>query len=162
MHKIETRVRCLTGWFLNQLQALKHNNGSPMVRIYGPRNTESRGGTVAFNFLDVEGKIVDERIVAAESSAARISLRTGCFCNPGVAEDALNIDMKSLMRLRHNQDLSVHEMIDLIGLPSAGCIRVSFGLVSNIADVEDFFDFAVKTYRNRITNSLGHPSRNHC
>ena len=28
--------RCLTGWLLTELQALRHGNGRPVVRIYGP------------------------------------------------------------------------------------------------------------------------------
>src|SRR5436190_6019233 len=49
---IETRVRCLTGWFLDRLRRLKHSDGTPMIRIYGPTDTKLRGGTVPFNFLD--------------------------------------------------------------------------------------------------------------
>ncbi len=33
---IQTRVQCLTGWLIAQLLALKHGNGRPMVRLYGP------------------------------------------------------------------------------------------------------------------------------
>lgn len=162
MHTIATRVRCLTAWFLDRLMTLEHSDGSPMIRIYGPKDTKSRGGTIAFNFLDTSGKVVDERIVAEESSASRISLRTGCFCNPGVAEYALGLEVKSLMSLRHKKDASLDEIIDVIGLPSAGCIRVSFGVASNVADVDRFFNFAVETYRDRITSAKGLIPREHC
>ncbi len=33
---ITERVRCLTGWLLEELLALRHGNGRAMVRIYGP------------------------------------------------------------------------------------------------------------------------------
>ena len=36
IHTIHTRVRCLTAWLLTRLLALRHANGRPMVRIYGP------------------------------------------------------------------------------------------------------------------------------
>ena len=49
---IRRRVDCLTSWLLDGLAGLKHGNGTPMVRVYGPGPGESRGGTVAFNFLD--------------------------------------------------------------------------------------------------------------
>src|SRR6185312_12616821 len=91
MPLIERRVRCLTSWCLDRLKLLKHSNGKPMIRIYGPTNTRLRGGTICFNFIDAAGKVVDERLVAIESAAARISLRTGCFCNPGCSEDALGL-----------------------------------------------------------------------
>jgi hypothetical protein len=35
---------------------------------------------VALNFLDPDGRVIDERAVARDSGAAGISLRTGCFC----------------------------------------------------------------------------------
>jgi selenocysteine lyase/cysteine desulfurase len=162
MNVIATRVRCLTGWFLDRLRRLEHSDGTPMVRIYGPTDTKARGGTVAFNFLDTTGNVFDERLVAAESAAARISLRTGCFCNPGVAENALGLDVPSLRPLRYTKTTSLDELIDLIGLSSAGAIRVSFGLASNAADVDYFFAFAIKTYRDRTNTTAGLPPRDRC
>ena len=37
---VHTRVMCLTGWLLEALGALRHSNGAPVVRIYGPAGTE--------------------------------------------------------------------------------------------------------------------------
>jgi selenocysteine lyase/cysteine desulfurase len=120
------------------------------------------GGTIAFNFLDATGNVVDERLVALESAAARISLRTSCFCNPGVAKNALGLNIRSLLPLRHSKTASLDEMINLIDLPSGGTIRVSFGLASTAADVDRFFAFATKAYRDRITTSSGLPPRDRC
>ncbi|OAA65801.1 molybdenum cofactor sulfurase [Niveomyces insectorum RCEF 264] len=113
---LQTRVRCLTGWFLDRLLALRHSNGQPMVVLYGPaaagsggggggNSSPERGGTVTFNFVDPEGALVDERLVAAAAAAARISLRTGCFCNPGAGETALGFthaELRVLQRLAAN------------------------------------------------------------
>jgi len=41
---------------------------------------------VTFNFLDPRGAVVDQRAAARDASAAGISVRTGCFCNPGAGE----------------------------------------------------------------------------
>ncbi len=49
---IHERVRCLTGWLLDNLSAMKHANGVPLVRVYGPLNTVKRGGAVTANFFD--------------------------------------------------------------------------------------------------------------
>jgi selenocysteine lyase/cysteine desulfurase len=159
---IGTRVACLTGWFLRCLSGLKHGDGTPMTRVYGPATSDARGGTVAFNFLDATGKVVDERLVAAESAAAGISLRTGCFCNPGVGEDAFGLDLGALKPLRHTKTDTLDEYLTLIGLPSAGAIRVSFGLVSTIEDVTRFVEFAEHTYRDRVTDTRGLPPRDRC
>lgn len=162
MDVIETRVRCLTGWFLDRLKRLEHSDGSPMIRIYGPADMKGRGGTVAFNFLDIRGNVVDERLVAAESAAARISLRTGCFSNAGVAEKALGLTVRKLRPLYYTPTENLDELIKLIGLPSAGVIRISFGLASNAADVDRFFDFAATTYRDRVNTTAGLPPRERC
>jgi selenocysteine lyase/cysteine desulfurase len=159
---IETRVRCLTGWFLDRLRRLEHSDGTPMIRIYGPTDTRLRGGTVPFNFLDAAGRVVDERLVAIESAAARISLRTGCFCNPGAGENAFGLDQTALRPLRRFPTTSVHDYARLVGLPSAGAIRVSFGLASTAADVDRFFAFAETTYRDRVTTTDGLPPCNRC
>ena len=49
---VHTRVMCLTGWLLDALGALRHGNGAPVVRIYGPAGTDRRGATIAMNFFD--------------------------------------------------------------------------------------------------------------
>ncbi|KAK3328615.1 pyridoxal phosphate-dependent transferase [Cercophora scortea] len=163
MGNVETRVKCLTGWFLERLKGLRHSDGSPMAVLYGPKGTEMRGGTVTFNFLDARGKIVDERLVGEEAAAARIAVRTGCFCNPGAGESAFGIKFPALRRLmRANHMRGLDEYVEILGLPSGGAIRVSFGIASNTADVDRFFGFVEKTYKDRVTSSEGLPPRMHC
>ncbi|WP_081512301.1 aminotransferase class V-fold PLP-dependent enzyme [Nocardia donostiensis] len=159
---VHRRVACLTGWLLDRLQSLTHDNGAPMVRIYGPPDATRRGGTVAFNFLDPDGVVVDERLVATESAAVGISLRTGCFCNPGAGEGAFGIELPVLRRLFRKRLATVEEYVSALGLPSGGAIRVSFGLVSNIADVETFLRFAESAYRNRPATVEGLQPRERC
>lgn len=159
---VATRVRCLTAWLLTRLTSLRHSDGSPMARVYGPLDTRSRGGTVAFNLLDATGGIVDERLVAVESSAAGISLRTGCFCNPGAGEAAFGLHPASLRPLRHTRTHTLDEYLRLVGLPSAGAIRVSFGVASTVDDVERFIRFTERTYRDRTTDAAGLPARDRC
>lgn len=175
---LDTRVRCLTGYFLHCLKNLRHSDGRPMVEIYGPTNTKMRGGSVAFNILDAQGKYVDERLVAFESAAARISLRTGCFCNPGAGEAAFGLDIwASFFRLPlpklwrmwrgyrtegRDKELSFEELLRVLGLPTAGGIRVSFGVASNARDVEVMLGFLEKMYRDRVTGGEQMPERMGC
>ena len=162
MELIGTRVRCLTGWFLAHLLSLQHTNGTPMARIYGPTELESRGGTVTFNFLDRTGKVVDERLVAMESSAAGISLRTGCFCNPGAGEAAFNLGRERISSIIRSKPQTFEDIWSLSGLPSGGAIRVSFGVASTARDVDYIIAFATKTYLDRETNTDGLPARRAC
>lgn len=160
---INRRVRCLTGWLLDRLMSLRHSNGTAMVLLYGPRDTVDRGGTVAFNFLTPEGAIVDERLVEQESAAAGISLRAGCFCNPGAGEVAFGIVGKRVLRrLPSRRVLTIDEYLDRLGLPSSGAIRVSLGIVSSVADIQRFLTFAESTYRDRRVDTSGLAPRTRC
>ena len=160
MATIGRRVRALTGWTLDRLTALRHGNGAPLVRMYGPVTTQARGGTVTFNVLTPDGGLVDERVIAVESAAARISLRTGCFCNPGAGENAFGVTPRSLRRLRGVRTLD--EYLEATGLAMAGAVRVSFGVASTVGDVERFVRFVEETYRDRVPDTRGLPPRDSC
>jgi len=162
MEAIHERVRCLTERLLAGLTDLRHGNGAPMVRIYGPTDVRDRGGIVSLNLLDPRGVLVDERLVAAESAAQRISLRTGCFCNPGAGEGALDLSRGQLERSR---DWGVHTIDDYLlrlDLRTGGAVRVSLGLASNVADVERFLGFLRSTYRDRPATTEGLKPRVRC
>lgn len=153
---IARRVQCLTGWFLDRLRALRHGDGTPMAVVYGPAGLEQRGGAVSFNLIDAAGNLVDERLVAAEAAAAHISIRIGCFCNPG-AGAALGIDATRLRLLMRARTHSMQEFVRLVKLPSVGAVRVSFGIASVVADVDFFVAFVETAFRDRVvtTDHLG-------
>jgi selenocysteine lyase/cysteine desulfurase len=142
---IHTRVRCLTAWFLKRLLALRHANGRPMVRIYGPVTTATRGGAVALNLYDADGHLLDYRRVEELASAERISFRTGCFCNPGAGETAEGLTEDDMLAgLEESPDINLPRFLRVIqhrSGKSAGAIRVSFGLASNFADAYRVLQF---------------------
>jgi molybdenum cofactor sulfurtransferase len=155
---VNTRVRCLTSWLLQRLVRLQHSNGHHMVRIYGPTTADSRGGTIAMNFYDPEGHLLDYRRIEEMAGAEGISLRTGCFCNPGAGETAEGIteaDVRAALELDANMNLA--RFLDLVtsrGGKSAGAIRISFGLASNFADACRFIQFA-ETLRDQTRLAIG-------
>ncbi len=156
---IRTRVMCLTSWLIRQLLALRHNNGRPLVRLYGPANMTDRGGTVALNFYDPDGHLVDYRRVEELAAGKRISLRTGCFCNPGAGETAEGLtedDMRAgLAQAGAGINLPRFMLaMQQRGGKAAGAIRVSLGLVSNFADVQFFLDFA-RGFADQTALSIG-------
>jgi selenocysteine lyase/cysteine desulfurase len=159
---IHQRVMCLTGWLLDRLTAMRHSDGQPMTRIYGPADLTARGGAVAFNLLDPNGQIVDERAVARDAAAALISIRTGCFCNPGAGEGMFDLTKASVTSALRRGARTVDEYIDLLGVPSAGAIRASVGLASNIEDTERFLAFLEMTYRDRLADVSGLAPRLRC
>ena len=156
---IHRRVRCLTGHLLEALLDLRHSNGRPMVRIYGPTTTDMRGGTVTMNCYDPEGHLIDYRRVEELAGHHGLSLRTGCFCNPGAGEAAEGLsadDMRAAAAASNDLTLPrfVQFMIDRGTGKSAGALRVSFGIVSNAADVERFLAF-LATLRDQTRIGIG-------
>lgn len=141
---IHTRVACLTGWLLDQLTALRHPNDTPLVQIYGPVSTQQRGGTITLNFYDRQGHFIDHRWVEQQANKANISLRTGCFCNPGGGELALGISAEELAVCfgPAKERLTIDEFRRCIDAKSSGAVRISVGLVSTFADVYRFSQFA--------------------
>jgi len=159
---IHQRVMCLTGWLLGRLAALRHGNGQPMARIYGPASTRDRGGTVAFNLLDPRGRIIDERAAARDTAAAGISIRTGCFCNPGAGEGAFKLTKADWRKAAQGRAHTLDQYVDLLGLPSGGALRASVGLASNVEDVERLLAFVEMTYRDRLASTAGLTPRLAC
>jgi selenocysteine lyase/cysteine desulfurase len=158
---VHRRVGDLTGRLLAGLAGLRHSTGAPAARVYGPSDLDGRGATVVFNFLDPTGRVVDERIVGRDAAAARISLRTGCFCNPGAGEGAFSIPRTALAGSIRRDPHSIDEYLTLLGLPSAGAIRVSLGVASNLADVQRFLRFA-ESYRDAVPDAAGLTPRLRC
>ena len=141
---ISRRVRALGTWLLDALQRLRHSDGSPAVCVYGPQTWDRRSGTIAFNFLHPDGRVVDERYVDRLARGHNVSLRTGCFCNPGAMEAAFAIPRETLLGVELGPGLSLEDYIRALGLPSGGAIRVSLGLASNFADLHRFMQFAAE------------------
>jgi len=162
MDLIHQRVMCLTGWLLDRLTALRHGNGEPMARIYGPASTRDRGGIVAFNLLSPDGRVIDERAVARATSAAGISIRTGCFCNPGAIEGAFQLTRADWRAALLGGARTMDQYVDLLGMPSGGALRASVGLASNVGDVERFLAFLETTYRDRVIGTGGLAPRQSC
>ncbi|PKN95440.1 MAG: aminotransferase [Chloroflexi bacterium HGW-Chloroflexi-6] len=143
---INERVRCLTGWLLDNITSMRHSNGIPLVRVYGPTDTESRGGAVTVNFFNAKGQALDHRSIEEAANRENISLRTGCFCNPGAGEVALGISRVELNVCfngpGHENRLTIDDFRLCIDGKSSGAVRVSVGMVSNFSDIERFLSFA--------------------
>jgi len=145
IEQIQERVRCLTGWLLEHLTAMKHSSGVPLVRLYGPTSTEARGGAVTVNFFDQQGRPIDHRAIEEAANQVKISLRTGCFCNPGAGEQALGISRLELDVCfhgpGHEQRLTLDDFRSCIDGKSSGAVRISVGMLTNFNDVQALLKF---------------------
>jgi molybdenum cofactor sulfurtransferase len=141
MDTINRRVTLLTAWLLEQMLTLKHNNGEPLVHVFGPKDSTERGGTIIFNVFGNDGKPLPYLEVEAAANAANISLRTGCFCNPGIDEINNCISSEELAGyFTSHSGGDFADMIHSLGR-MRGAIRISVGLASNFADAYKFINF---------------------
>ncbi len=143
---IHERVRCLTGWLLEQMAALRHTNGQRVIQVYGPETLEARGGTISFSFNDPGCVHLDYRRIEKLASEVGISLRTGCFCNPGAGETVHHLTREDMAQaFGRSQPVSFeafYEMAkDLMG-KAPSTLRISLGVATNFADVYRFMTFA--------------------
>ena len=144
LETIHGRVTALGAWLLDAIGALEHGDGAPAAVVYGPRQWEQRGATIAFNFLHPDGRIIDERYVDRVAARHNVSLRTGCFCNPGAGELAFTISRETLVGGEFGEGMALDDYVRAIGLPSGGAVRASLGLATNLADLRRFMSFAAE------------------
>jgi selenocysteine lyase/cysteine desulfurase len=140
---VHTRVKALTAWLLEELQTLRHVNGDPVLRVYGPPDSVDRGGTIAVNMVDPAGITWDCWEVERLANRRNLSLRSGCHCNPGAREVALGLEPAELSAcFAHKDELSYAEFLRFIEPSMQGVVRVSLGLASTFHDVYRFLEFA--------------------
>lgn len=148
---IQKRITILTDYLIQSLSSLKHKNGKPLVQIYGPGNIINRGGTVIMNLFDNEGKRYLFSEIERMANLQKISLRTGCFCNPGLDETISQITRERLQdfvscnmkQFSHAETIHFFEK-------ERGSVRVSFGYVSNFHDVNTFLNFVMSLLNKKI------------
>ena len=61
-----------------------------------------------------------------------VSLRTGCFCNPGAGEIAFTIARETLVGGEFGEGMTLDDYVEAIGLPSGGAIRASLGIATEL------------------------------
>lgn len=139
---VHKRVVNLTSWLLDQMTALRHSNGIPIIQVYGPTTIDRRGGTISCSFHNPNGEIIKYAQVETLANARNISLRTGCFCNPGAGEVAFGVNAGSLRQaLSNRQPRTMDELANILG-QELGAVRISVGIASNFADAYRFIAFA--------------------
>ena len=150
---VHERVRALAGWLLEEMAAVRHGDGSSLIRVFGPQDMERRGATIALYLVDPEGRPYDVYEVEADAADERISVRSGCFCNPGDGEVAHRITRSDVESCFSDPTAAVtlqqcqRRIEDATGkVPNT--IRLSLGLASDFGDVYRFLAF-VEGYRDR-------------
>jgi molybdenum cofactor sulfurtransferase len=155
---VHDRVSALTAWLLEALTGLRHTSGRSVVHLHGPADTAARGGTVTFTMRDRDGRPVDDRRVEELANRVGISLRTGCFCNPGAGEIAHGLTEREMVEwFERREALSFLDLRDRLFVNHdvlVAAVRVSVGLATNFADVFRFLCF-VQGFVDQTVDEIG-------
>ena len=149
LERISKRIGTLTQYLVGELRSIIHDNSLPLVKIYGPENFDNRGGNVMMNFLDPYGKAYAFEEIELMTNANNISIRSGCFCNPGIDEinnRLTRTEISQYFQGRKNGDYN--EMKSFLG-KQRGATRVSVGLPTNRNDI-DTFVILIKSLKNKV------------
>lgn len=141
MERINERVHSLTDYLLAKLEALKHSNGKPVVKIFGPKNRANAGGTLIMNFFDKDGSPYPFEYIESLANTRKISIRSGCFCNPGIDEVnncITNDELSNYFTSRESGDYK--DMIEYLH-KMRGATRVSVGISTSKFNLDTFIDF---------------------
>jgi selenocysteine lyase/cysteine desulfurase len=120
MPRLAGHVALLTRGLLEELAAMRHSNGAPLVRVHGPGWSDDRGGSVAFTLWTSDGRPIPYWIAEARAAEARVAVRGGCFCNPGASETAFKLPAAASARCFESGEgaFSVQQFSECLGAPS--------------------------------------------
>ena len=137
------------------LSGLRHANGEKVCHIYGSSNADdeqwhNRGPVIAFNLLDNKRDWVGKTEVEKLATIKNIQLRTGGLCNPGGIARHLDLSAQEMVD-SYGSGQRCGNDFDLINGRPVGAIRISFGAMSSLPDVEKFVAFIEEFYVDRTT-----------
>ncbi|KAI8806455.1 pyridoxal phosphate-dependent transferase [Cladochytrium replicatum] len=135
-----------------RMKNLHHDSTNrPVCRIYEDDLLSERfslGPIINFNVLNDDGSVVGHSIVMKLAIANKISLRAGCFCNPGACEATLGFTSEDVIR---NAQGSSHHCWDekdiLDNHAPAGSLRISLGFLNTPDDIDGFLNFLTVHFR---------------
>ena len=137
--RIDAHVRGLTRYLLDGLHALQRADGQPLIRTHGPADMRMRGGTVSFSVVERDGTAIPFAAVVDRARESGVSLRGGCFCNPGAAEAAFVFPPDAMARCLDSAGaaFTIDGLSKCLGpdVP-VGAVRASVGLASNETDID--------------------------
>jgi molybdenum cofactor sulfurtransferase len=141
IERINTRIKALLHTLVRELQKIKHHDGSPVVRLFGSLDLEKHGGSLVMTFFDAQGNKYAYEDIEQLTNAQGISIRSGCFCNPGVDEinSCITNDEFGNYFSSHTTD-DYDRMLRQLKRMRGGT-RVSVGIATTAEDLQRFLDF---------------------
>jgi selenocysteine lyase/cysteine desulfurase len=100
----------------------------------------NRGATIAFNVISRTGNVVPFARVVERARNEGVSLRGGCFCNPGASEAAFDFPKdatRMCLQEAARSGFTIDKFSACVGpaIP-VGAVRASMGIATNERDVD--------------------------
>lgn len=154
MTRLSDRVESLMDYLYSNLKEMRHSNGQKQLDIFGHPDRENTGGTMIMCFKNPDGSKISFEKIEELANEKHISIRSGCFCNPGIDEINNCISTDELSKYFSSRESGNYsEMIHYLQ-KMRGATRVSVGIATNQNDLDSFISF-IKNLKNKtIYNSL--------
>ncbi|EDV95146.1 molybdenum cofactor sulfurase [Drosophila grimshawi] len=149
MERISRHVHSLARYCEQQLLQMQYPNGAPLVTLYNHAGYEDRmqqGGIVAFNVRTAAGDYVGFGEIASVAALHRILLRTGCFCNVGACQHFMNLNGDAMDAIYKLAGRICGDYYDLLDGRPTGAVRVSFGYMTRLQDVDRLLQMLRDSY----------------
>ncbi len=154
MQRLQNRMKALIEEAISRLSAIKHDNGKPVLRIFGPADVAHRGSNMIMNFFDPEGNVYPFELIEDKANKRMISIRSGCFCNPGIDEINNCLSNDELAKYYVSRDKGdYYDMIKFLG-KMRGAIRLSVGMATVESDLQAFENFVQSLVNQQITEGI--------
>lgn len=159
MKRITERVTSMNHYLNSRLRDIKHDNGTPLLKIFGPQDRKDAGGNFIMTFINPDDSTIPFEKVEELANKQMISLRTGCFCNPGV--DEVNNCVSNEMMASYfssNDSKHVEEIID--GLKKIrGAVRISVGIATTKKDLDTYIAFVQSLKNKQFSPHISAPTK---
>ncbi|MGB7843197.1 MAG: aminotransferase class V-fold PLP-dependent enzyme [Salinimicrobium sp.] len=148
MDRLNERVESLMNYLHLSLKELCHSNGERQLDIFGHPDRENTGGTMIMCFKNSDGSKMPFEKVEELANEKRISVRSGCFCNPGLDETNNCITTEEMTKyFTSRKSGNYMDMISYLH-KMRGATRISVGIATNKKDLDTFISF-VKSLKDQ-------------
>ena len=141
IQRINERVASLRKYLFEKLESLQRDNGRKLIQIFGPKDHQNLGGTIILGFYNQDGVRYEFEQIEEQANQFNISLRSGCFCNPGIDEtNNCLTDNELATYYSSHQEGDYKDMIKFLG-KMRGATRISVGIATNQNDINQLINF---------------------
>ena len=154
MTRLNERVESLMNYLQTNLKELCHNNGQKQLDIFGHPNRENTGGTMIMCFKNPDGSKIGFEKIEELANEKHISIRSGCFCNPGIDETNNCISTEEMTKYFTSRESGNYsDMINHLQ-KMRGATRISVGIATNQNDLDSFISFIKSLKDKTIANTM--------